>query len=154
MTEQLPLLAPATRHFLLWTACQTACGKELTPFETLILQTEPRTTPPCPGCEQAQAAALKWATIQGYDGLSPADALLLRKKLVPAGYFWKRRWGPTPDEDPDWVKANYLEFNLLYEEVLDHALYNLGLKPKRAHRKAWRAASDNSSERCAMENGN
>lgn len=153
MTEQLALFAPATRHFLLWTACQTACGQKLTPFETLILQTEPLTTPPCPDCEQAQAAALNWAASQNYGGLGAGEAIILRKGLISSKYFWKRRTGPTPDEDPDWVKANYLEFNLLYEEVLDHAIYNLGLNPKRAHRKAWRAASDNSSERCAMQNG-
>lgn len=153
MTEQLPLFPPRYRHLLLWAACETACGQPLTPFETLILQTEPSTTPLCPSCEQAKSVALNWAAEQGYGGLSPADALLLRKKLVPAGYFWKRRWGPTPDEDPDWVKANYLEFNLLYEEVLDHGLYNLALKPKKAHRKDWKAASDNSSERCTMHNG-
>ena len=153
MNNQIDLLAPDTRHFLLWTASNTACGRQLTPFQTLILQLTPPSTPLCSDCADTITSAQQWAAANGYDQLSPADALLLRKKLIPADYFWKRRWGPTPDEDPDWVKANYLEFNQIYEETLDRQLYNLGRRPKRAHRIAWQVASDNSAERSMMQNG-
>lgn len=153
MNDQIDLLAPDSRHFLLWTAGLTACGRQLTPFQTLLLQLEPDAAPLCSACAAAITTAQEWATAQGYDQLSPADALFLRKKLLPTDYFWKRRWGPTPEEDPGWVKANYLEFNLLYEEVLDRELYSRGRRPKRAHRRAWQAASDNSAERSMIENG-
>lgn len=152
MTTQTSLLTPAIRHFLLWTAGQTACGQALSPLETLLLQLQPITDPECPACRQSTDAALQATAARGYSDLSPASALLLHRKLLSKNYFWKRRWGPAPEDDPPEIIDRYRQFAVRAEEAFDDALFNHGRHPKRAWRIAWNAAAAFSQEWTMMLN--